>query len=184
FRGKIPDEVFTTEYQVPTTDGSGNNRTNLRKAIDILKSAGGEIKGGKLTNAAGEQLQFEILLDDQIFERIMQPFIQNLARLGVQATVRTVIDSSQYKNRTDNYDYDMITNVFGESLSPGNEQRDFWGSASADLPGGANLIGIKDPIIDELIDLVIMAPDRQSLITRTRALDRVLLSGHYVIPSW
>jgi microcin C transport system substrate-binding protein len=184
FRGKIPDEVFTTEYQVPTTDGSGNNRTNLRKAIDILKSAGWEIKGGKLTNAAGEQLQFEILLDDQIFERIMQPFIQNLARLGVQATVRTVIDSSQYKNRTDNYDYDMITNVFGESLSPGNEQRDFWGSASADLPGGANLIGIKDPIIDELIDLVIMAPDRQSLITRTRALDRVLLSGHYVIPSW
>jgi len=185
YRGRIPDEVFTTEYQPPTTDGTGNNRANLRKAVEILKTAGWEVRNGKMTNVqTGQLLQFEILLDDQIFERIMQPFVQNLDRIGVQATIRTVIDSSQYKNRTDNYDYDMITNVFGESLSPGNEQRDFWGSASADLPGGANLIGIKDPVIDELIDLVIMTPDRESLITRTRALDRVLLWGHYVIPSW
>lgn len=185
YRGRIPDEVFTTEYKPPTTDGSGNNRVNLRKAVEILKTAGWEVKDGKMTNAqTGQQMQFEILLDDQIFERIMQPFVQNLQRIGIQANIRTVIDSSQYKYRTDNYDYDMITNVFGESLSPGNEQREFWGSATADAPGGANLIGIKDPVIDELIDLVIMAPDRQSLITRTRVLDRVLLWGHYVIPSW
>jgi microcin C transport system substrate-binding protein len=185
YRGRIPDEVFMAEYQPPTTDGTGNNRTNLRKAIDILKTAGWEVKGGKLTNVqSGQPMQFEILLDDQIYERIMQPFIQNLARIGIQANVRTVIDSSQYKNRTDNYDYDMITAVFGESLSPGNEQRDFWGSASADLPGGSNLIGVKDPVVDELIDLIIMTPDRENLITRTRALDRVLLWSHYVIPSW
>jgi len=185
YRGRIPDEVFTTEYQPPTTDASGNNRVNLRKAVDILKTAGWEVKDGKMTNVqTGQQMQFEILLDDQIFERIMQPFVQNLQRIGIKASIRTVIDSSQYKNRTDNYDYDMITNVFGESLSPGNEQREFWGSATADAPGGANAIGIKDPVIDELIDLVIMAPDRQSLVTRTRALDRVLLWSHYVIPSW
>src|SRR5262249_4162381 len=185
YRGRIPDEVFTTEYQPPTTDGSGNNRANLRKAVDILKAAGWEVRNGKLTNVqTGQPMQFEILLDDQIFERIMQPFAQNLARIGIQANVRTVIDSSQYKNRTDNYDYDMITNVFSESLSPGNEQRDFWGSASADLPGGANLIGVKDPVIDELIDLLIMTPDRENLITRTRALDRVLLWNYFVIPSW
>jgi len=185
YRGRIPDEVFTTEYQPPTTDASGNNRVNLRRAVDILKTAGWEVKDGKMTNVqTGQQMQFEILLDDQIFERIMQPFVQNLQRIGIKASIRTVIDSSQYKNRTDNYDYDMITNVFGESLSPGNEQREFWGSATADAPGGANAIGIKDPVIDELIDLVIMAPDRQSLVTRTRALDRVLLWGHYVIPSW
>ena len=185
YRGRIPDEVFTAEYQPPTTDGSGNNRTNLRKAIEILKTAGWEVKGGKLTNVqSGQPMQFEILLDDQIYERIMQPFVQSLARIGIQANVRTVIDSSQYKNRTDNYDYDMITAVFAESLSPGNEQRDFWGSASADLPGGNNLIGVKDPVVDELIDLIIMTPDRENLITRTRALDRVLLWTHYVIPSW
>jgi microcin C transport system substrate-binding protein len=185
YRGRIPDEVFTTEYQPPTTDATGNNRVNLRKAVEILKTAGWDVKDGKMTNAkTGQQMQFEILLDDQIFERIMQPFVQNLQRIGIKAGIRTVIDSSQYKNRTDNYDYDMITNVFGESLSPGNEQREFWGSATADSPGGANLIGIKDPVIDELIDLVIMAPDRQSLITHTRVLDRVLLWGHYVIPSW
>jgi len=185
YRSRIPDEVFTAEYQPPKTDGSGNNRTNLRKAIEILKTAGWEVKDGKMTNTkTGLQMQFEILLDDQIFERIMQPFVQNLTRIGIQANIRTVIDSSQYKYRTDNYDFDMITNVFGESLSPGNEQREFWGSATADSPGGANLIGIKDPIIDELVDLVIMARDRQDLITRTRALDRVLLWGHYVIPSW
>jgi len=133
---------------------------------------------------SGQPMQFEILLDDQIFERIMQPFAQNLGRIGIQANVRTVIDSAQYKNRTDNYDFDMITNVFGESLSPGNEQRDFWGSASADLPGGSNLIGVKDPVIDELIDLVIMTPDRENLVTRTRALDRVLLWNYFVVPSW
>jgi len=122
-------------------------------------------------------------VDEPAFERITEPFVQNLNRLGVDAHIRTV-DTAQYKNRLDNFDFDMIVGTFGESLSPGNEQRDFWGSESADIPGGRNLIGIKDKAIDRLIDLVISAPDRNALVTRTHALDRVLLWHHYVIPHW
>ena len=184
YRGRVPDEVFTTEYAPPTTDGSGNIRDNLRKAVELLKQAGWVIKDRQLANAtSGQPMAFEILLDNPLFERISQPMIQNLERLGIKASIRTV-DSAQYESRSDNYDFDMIVETFGQSLSPGNEQRDFWSSKSADTPGGRNKIGIKDPVIDELIDLVISAPDRESLIVRTHALDRVLLWGHYVIPNW
>ena len=184
YRGRIPDEVFTTEYDPPTTDGSGNVRANLRKGAALLKSAGWEIKGDRLTNAkTGSVLEFEILLDNAAFERIVQPFIQNLGRLGIAARLRTV-ETAQYQNRMDDYDFDMTVETFGQSLSPGNEQRDFWGSKAADQPGGRNTIGIKDPVVDELIDLIILAPDRDSLIARTRAMDRVLLWGHYLIPNW
>ncbi len=124
-----------------------------------------------------------ILLSSPDFERIAQPFARALERLGIAASIRTV-DPAQYENRMEDYDYDMTVEVFGQSLSPGNEQRDFWGSASADIPGGRNTIGIKDPVVDDLVNLVIAAPTRESLIARTRALDRVLLSGHYVIPHW
>lgn len=184
YRGRIPDEVFTTEYNPPTTDGSGNIRDNLRKAVELLKQAGWGIKDRKLVDpGTGQPMAFEILLNDPLFERISQPMVQNLERLGIKASIRTV-DSAQYESRTDHYDFDVVVESFGQSLSPGNEQRDFWGSKSADTPGGRNRIGIKDPVIDELIDLVISAPDRQSLINRTHALDRVLLWGHYVIPHW
>ncbi len=184
YRGRIPDEVFTTEYDPPTTDGSGNVRANLRKGAELLKSAGWEIKGDRLTNAkTGAALEFEILLDNAAFERIIQPFIQNLGRLGIAARLRTV-ETAQYQNRMDDYDFDMTVETFGQSLSPGNEQRDFWGSKAADQPGGRNTIGIKDPVVDELIDMVILAPDRDSLVARTRVLDRVLLWGHYLIPNW
>jgi microcin C transport system substrate-binding protein len=184
FRGKIPDEVFTKEYQPPKTDGSGNNRANLRTAAELLKSAGWEIRNGALVNGkTGEPLAFEILLGDPTFERVTLPFVQNLQRLGVKAQIRTV-DTAQYQKRLDNFDFDMTMVVFGESLSPGNEQRDFWSSASADIPGGQNLIGIKDPVVDALVDLVISAPDRDQLIQRTRALDRVLQWGYYVVPNW
>jgi len=184
YRGRIPDEVFTTEYDPPTTDGSGNIRDNLRKAVELLKQAGWGIKDRKLVDpGTGQPMAFEILLNDPLFERISQPMVQNLERLGIKASIRTV-DSAQYESRTDHYDFDVVVESFGQSLSPGNEQRDFWGSKSADTPGGRNRIGIKDPVIDELVDLVISAPDRQSLINRTHALDRVLLWGHYVIPHW
>jgi microcin C transport system substrate-binding protein len=184
YRGRIPDEVFTTEYQPPATDGSGNIRNNLRKALDLFKPAGWEVRDRRLVNVAtGKPMEFEILLDNPIWERISQPFVQNLERLGIKARIRTV-DSAQYQNRTDHFDFDMIVEVFGQSLSPGNEQRDFWSSKSADTPGGRNTIGIKDPVVDELVDLVISAPDREGLISRTHALDRVLLWGHYVIPHW
>ena len=118
-----------------------------------------------------------------LFERIVSPFIRNLKRLGVEARLRTV-DQSQYINRTRAFDYDVITSGWGQSESPGNEQRDFWSSAAADRPGSRNLIGIKNPVIDALIEKIVAARDRKSLVTATRALDRVLLWGHYVIPQW
>lgn len=184
YRGRIPEEALTTEYQPPTTDGSGNNRANLRKGAELLEQAGWKVIAGKCTNTeTGKVLSFEILLNNPAFERICQPFVQNLGRLGVQARIRTV-ETAQYQNRMNDFDFDMTVEVFGQSLSPGNEQREYWGSEAADSPGSRNTIGIKDPVIDELIDLLIAAPDREGLIARTHALDRVLLWGHYVIPHW
>ena len=183
FRGKVPDEVFTKEYDPPKTDGSGNIRDQLRSAVALLTAAGWTVKNGKLVNAKGEPFEFEILGNDPNFERIALPFAKNLERLGIQARVRTV-DSAQYQNRLDGFDFDMTVVVWGQSLSPGNEQRDFWHSAVADTPGSRNYAGIKDPVVDKLIDVLIAAPDRAGLVARTRALDRVLLWGHYVVPHW
>jgi microcin C transport system substrate-binding protein len=183
FRGKVPDEAFTREYRPPATDGSGNIREGAREALRLLGEAGWTVRGQRLVDARGEPLQFEILLSDPTWERITLPFAKNLERLGVQARVR-VVDSAQYQNRIDGFDFDMTVFVWSQSLSPGNEQRDFWGSKAADTPGTRNVVGIRDPVVDRLIDLVIAAPDRKSLVDRTRALDRVLLWGHYVIPHW
>jgi microcin C transport system substrate-binding protein len=181
FRGKIPDEVFTKGYVPP--DGS-NHREAAREALRLLQDAGWVVKGQKLVNAkTGEPMSFEILLSEATWERIALPFTKSLERLGVTARVRTV-DPSQYEKRTEDFDFDMIVWVWGQSLSPGNEQRDDWGSAAATTPGSRNMAGIKDPVIDKLIDLVITAPDRKSLVARTQALDRVLLWGFYVIPHW
>ncbi len=183
-RGRIPDEVFTTEYNPPSTEGKSGLRKNLRAASKLLTDAGWVIKGKQRVNAeTGEPFEFEVLLQSPLFERIVLPFAQNLEKLGIKARVRTV-DPSQYRRRLDTYDYDVIVGGAGQSLSPGNEQRAYWGSEAADQEGGRNTIGIKDPAIDELIETLIAAPDRQSLITATRALDRVLQWGHYVIPQW
>jgi microcin C transport system substrate-binding protein len=184
YRGKIPEEVFTTEYQPPKTDGSGQIRENLRRAFNLLKKAGWNFKQGKLINdKTGEPLSFEILLVNPLFERICLPYAKNLERIGVEARVRTV-DTAQYEKRIETFDFDMIVDLFGQSLSPGNEQRDFWSAKAADEPGSRNTIGVKDPVVDALIDLIIAAPDREGLIYRCRALDRVLLWGHYVVPHW
>jgi microcin C transport system substrate-binding protein len=183
-RGQIPAEVFTTAYAPPTTDGSGNIRANLRTATQLLDSAGWVVRDGKLTHEKnGTVMRFEILLVSPTIERIALPFAKNLERLGIEAQVRTV-DTAQYQQRLDTYDFDMIVAVWGQSLSPGNEQRDFWGSQAASTDGTRNYVGIRDPAIDALIELVIAAPDRDSLVQRTRALDRVLLWNHYVIPHW
>jgi len=128
-------------------------------------------------------MRFEMLLVNPAFERVVLPLKKNLERLGVQMDVRTV-DTSQYQKRLDEFDFAMIVAGIGQSLSPGNEQRDFWSSEKAEEPGSRNLAGISDPVVDKLIDLVISAPDRESLVNRTRALDRVLLWGFYVIPNW
>ncbi|BBK45192.1 ABC transporter substrate-binding protein [Allostella vacuolata] len=184
FRGQVPDEVFTKAYVPPSTDGSGNLRDNLRIAFDLLKGAGWVIKDRRLVHEkTGEPMSFEILLSQPTWERIALPFAKNLERLGIQARVRTV-DSAQYQKRMETFDYDMTVEVFAQSLSPGNEQRDMWSSAAAREEGSRNTIGIASPAIDKLVELVINAPSRQALIDRTRALDRVLLWGHYAIPNW
>lgn len=184
FRDQLPPEVFTKTYMPPKTDGSGKIRGNLKTAVTLLKEAGYVVKNRKMTNAkTGEALSFEILLVSPAFERIVLPFKKNLERLGIEASVR-IIDVAQYKERTDNFDYDIIVDVFGQSQSPGNEQYNYWTSEAADRSGSRNSIGIKDPVIDELVKLVVSAPDRDELIHRTRALDRALLWGHYVIPNW
>ena len=178
----LPAAVSTQAFSLPATDGSGNIRENLRTAADLLKQAGWVVRDGKLTKD-GKPFVFEMLLVQPDFERVALPFQRNLARLGIAMSVR-MVDTSQYLERLRGFDFDMIVTSFPQSLSPGNEQRSFWHSASADMPGSRNYCGIKDPAIDRLVDLVIAAPDRESLILRCKALDRALLWGWYVIPHW
>jgi microcin C transport system substrate-binding protein len=183
-RDQVPPEVFTTVYRAPSTDGSGYPRENLLTALRMLREAGWVVRDGVLRQTTtGEPMRFEIVGTEGSFERIALPFVKNLERLGVQARVRT-IDTAQYQYRMDNFDFDLTVWVWGQSLSPGNEQRDFWTSEKAATPGSRNMAGIRSPAVDRLVDLVIGAPDRASLVARTRALDRVLLWGHYVIPHW
>lgn len=181
-RDQVPPEVFTQEYHPPVTDGSGNIRPNLRIAMALLEQAGWHVQDGRLVKD-GQPFRFEILLAQAAFERISLPFVRNLRRLGIEASVRTV-DPNQYINRVRDFDFDMIVKSWGQSLSPGNEQSMFWSSAAAADPGSQNVVGIRNPAIDTLVDLIIAAPDRESLVARTRALDRVLLWNHYVIPQW
>ena len=184
WRGRIPERVFTTAFEPPRTDGPGGIRQNLRRARTLLREAGWEIRDGWLVEGStGAALAFEMLLVNPDFERVVLPFGKNLERLGVRMTVRTV-DPAQYTQRLSDFDFDMVVGSFGITLSPGNEQRDYWGSAAADLPGSRNLAGARDPVVDELVELVISAPDRRALVERSRALDRVLLWSHYVIPNW
>jgi len=184
FRGRIPDAVFTTEYNPPKYDGSGNIRDGLRAALKLFKEAGWTFKGDKLVNdETGKPLEFEILLDDPQIERIVLPFIKNLERMGVTAHVRTV-DPAQYEKRMETFDFDVAVALFAQSLSPGNEQREFFGSAAADQQGSRNVLGIKEKAIDELIEDLITAPDRASLVAHTHALDRMLQYGYYVIPNF
>jgi len=178
----LPKEVYTQEISLPVTDGNGNIRENLRTAAALLRQAGWSVEGGKLVKD-GKPFVFEMLLVQPDFERVVLPFQRNLARLGITMSVR-MVDTSQYLERLRGFDFDMIVSSFPQSLSPGNEQRSFWHSASADMPGSRNYCGIKNPAIDKLVDLVIAAPDREALILRCKALDRVLLRGWYVIPHW
>ena len=184
FLDRVPAEVFTSAYEPPTTDGSGNNRRNLRLARTMLQEAGWAVRDGVLIHAqTGEAMEIEFLLVAPAFERIVGPVVKNMERLGIAARIR-IVDPAQYQNRIDEFDFDIVVSTRGQSLSPGNEQRDHWTSASADVRGSGNLAGIKDPVVDELVDLLIQAPDRDTLVGTTRALDRVLLWGHYVIPQW
>ena len=181
YRGRIPDAVFTESYRAPST-AAGGIRPNLVRAMRLLEAAGWVVRDMRLVHAAtGRPMTIEILLDDPTWERITLPFVQNLERLGVAARIRTV-DHAQYEYRLKHFDFDITVALYAQSLSPGNEQADFWGREAARTPGSRNLAGISDPVVDELIAQLIAAPDRAALIARTRALDRVLLFGHYLIP--
>ncbi len=182
-RGKIPDEVFTTPYLNPVNGDPQAVRNNLREALKLLKEAGYDIQDRKLRDPKGAPVLVEFLSSDPSSERYTLFFKPALERLGIEVRVRTV-DDAQYENRLRNRDFDITTQVWGQSLSPGNEQRDFWGSDAADQPGSRNLVGIKDAAVDALIERVIFAKDRAELIAATHALDRVLLWNFYVIPQW
>lgn len=182
-RDQIPNEVFTEVYRAPTTKGDGRNRAQLREALKLLREAGWNLDAGTLKNANGDVFVFEILLVQKDFERVVAPFIQNLEKLGMEVSIR-IVDVSQYINRLRETDFDMIVGSFGQSSSPGNEQREFWGSEAAEQPGSRNLIGIKDPAIDKLVELLIQAPNREQLVLRARALDRVLQWNHFVVPQF
>ena len=183
-RAEVPADLFTTPYTNPVGGDQQKVRNNLREGLKLLREAGYEISNTKLTNSkTGEQLSVELLVTQPAFERVVLFYKPSLERLGVKVSVRTV-DSSQYVNRLRQWDYDIIVASWGESLSPGNEQRGYWGSLAADQPGSRNLIGIKNPAVDKLIDRVIFATSREDLIAATRALDRVLLWNFYVVPQW
>ncbi len=183
YRGKLPEELFAKAFNLPKTDGSGDNRDNLKKAADLLREAGWVMKNGVLTDAQGKPFTFEIIVTEPMFDRWTQPYLRNLERLGIHATFR-MIDTSQYQNRMDSFDYDMTISVFSQSLSPGNEQFDTWGSEKADIKGSRNLIGVRDPVVDALLEKLVHAESREELITICHALDRVLLWQYYVIPHW
>lgn len=184
FRDQLNPEVFTREYTPPDTSDSRSMRDNLRAAMELLNEAGYSIRGGKMVHEeTGKQLSFEVLLFQKSFERVVLPFTRNLERLGIDVTVR-LVDSNQYIQRVRSFDFDMITQVLPQSDSPGNEQREYWHSSTAEVSGSRNFMGVNDPVVDQLVDMVIQAPDREQLVHRVRALDRVLLHSHYVIPHW
>jgi microcin C transport system substrate-binding protein len=186
FRDQLPKEVFTQEYRSPKSEGENGIRANLRTALNLLRADGWAVKDGVMTNAKGEKLSFEIMINaaqGAAFERITLPFIQNLKKIGVEATLRSV-DVNQYQNRVQQFDFDMMVGTFGQSLSPGNEQEGYFGSDSANRPGSRNLAGVQSPAVDAMIRHIVLAKDRDDLIAATRAMDRILLWGHYVIPQW
>jgi len=183
-RAEVPAEVFTKPYTNPVGGNPEAVRENLREAVRLLKEAGYEVRDRKLVDVkSGAQFAIELLTQQPDFERVMLFYKPSLERLGFAVSVRT-IDPIQYENRLRSWDFDVITQSWGQSLSPGNEQREDWGSQAADMAGSRNVVGIKNPAIDKLIDRVIFAKDRADLVAATKALDRVLLWNHYVVPQW
>ncbi|HEX2136274.1 MAG TPA: extracellular solute-binding protein [Microvirga sp.] len=183
-RDKVPASVFTTPYRNPVNGTTEAVRANLREAVRLLQEAGYELRGRQMVNkATGEPFTTEYLIYDSSFERYALPYKQALERIGITMNVR-VVYPAQFQNRLRSFDFEITTGGWAQSLSPGNEQRDYWGSAAADRPGSRNLAGIKNPAIDELIEKIIFAKDRAELVATTRALDRVLLAHDYVVPQW
>ncbi len=183
FRKQLPDEVFTTEYTPPSTDGSGRARQNLRLAMRLLKKHGYTIRENRLYTPDNTPVEFEFLIYDSAWERIVLPYKKNLEVLGIGVNVRRV-DITQYIERRRKFDFDMIVHSWNQTLSPGNEMRSYWHSSSAQTPDSLNLIGVNNPVVDALVEQIISAEDRETLVLRSRAMDRVLQWQYYTVPNW
>jgi microcin C transport system substrate-binding protein len=183
FRDKLPKEVFGEPYTSPVSDGSGTDRKLLREAARLLDEAGCKLKGRVRVCPSGDTLDIEFLMYEASFERVIAPYIKNLQAIGVSAAIRRV-DSAQYQRRVKAFDFDVVTSRFVMRLTPGIEMRNYWGSENADVEGSVNLAGIKDPVIDALLNKVVEAKSRAELVAATRAIDRVLRAGHYWVPQW
>jgi microcin C transport system substrate-binding protein len=183
FRDKLPDAVFSQAWQAVSTAPPHSLRQNLRKARDILHKAGWRVKGRLLVNEKNQPFRFDVLLAQKGMDRILAPFARNLAKLGIEMKYRKV-DRSLYFRRVRAFDYDMIVGSFPESMSPGNELRNMFHSAAAEKKGSRNYMGVADPVVDALVEKIIAAENRETLIVACRALDRVLLNGNYLVPNW
>ena len=183
FRDELPAEVFGEAYTPPVSNGSGQDRKLLRTAHKLLEEAGWTLEAGKRVNAKGEQLDIEFLLFSPSFERVINPYIENLKRLGIAGRIR-LVDSAQYERRVKSFDFDVTTRRYVLRLTPGQEIVNYWGSVTADADGSLNLAGIKNPVVDKLIDKALAAGSREELNTIMRATDRVLRAGHYWVPHW
>jgi microcin C transport system substrate-binding protein len=184
YKGQIPEAAIDSEFTLPVGGTPENLRKNLQMAIKLLKEAGYELKGSRMINSTtGKPLQFEIMLNGPTIERVALPFAQNLKKIGIEATVRTV-DEAQYTNRVRSYDYDMIYLGWAQSINPGNEQADYWGSKSAAVEGGRNYAGVANPVLDDLTQKITFAKDRDEQVAMVKVLDRVLLHSYIIIPSY
>ena len=182
-RAQVPAEVFTRPLAPPSTDPPGSLRANMLEAKTLLEKAGWSVRGGVLTDASGTPFKFDILLVDASFQRVIAPYAANLRKLGIAVDYRT-IDPALYADRIRDFDFDMVVTSFGQSQSPGNEQRDYWTASAAERKGSRNLAGISSPAVDALVDAVIYAETQEQLTTACRALDRVLWHGYYLVPNW
>jgi microcin C transport system substrate-binding protein len=183
FRQELPPDLFTQPFTLPVTDGSGNNREQSIQALKLMAQAGWHVKDRKLVDADGQQMTFTILLDDPSYERVALPYVDDIKRLGIDVRVRTV-DPAQYQHVTDDFDFDMTMYIYSESDVPGNELRDYFSCASAKAVGSANMPGICDPAVDAMVEKVVTAQDRPTLLTAAHALDRVLLWRWYMVPEY
>ncbi|GGU57261.1 ABC transporter substrate-binding protein [Pseudomonas laurentiana] len=183
YRNQLPAELFTQPFKVSSTEGRGIGRDTLRQALTLLNQAGWKLSGQRLVNGKGQPLRLEILLVNPNLERILQPYVENLASIGIDARLRTV-DRAQYKQRLDQFDFDMILMTLNQTLSPGLEQWQYFHSSQAAIKGSKNYAGIKDPVVDHLLDVLLAAKSRDEQVAAARALDRVLLWQHYMIPNW
>lgn len=181
FRNELPPELFTQPFRLPVYDTPQDERTHLREALGLLRDAGWTLKDGKLVDASGKPFEFEILSNSDTLETAVNAYANTLRKIGITVRMR-LVDTSQYTNRVNDYDFDMILASLAQSDSPGNEQREFWSTKAADTPGSRNYSGIKNPVVDKLVERVVFATDREDLLAATHALDRVLLWNYYVVP--